>query len=84
MKGTNTEGEEDGIVERKELGENGIIDKGKFFLQEREKGGNICGRRDSWLVGKKIKKGCGERESDERDGDGGKGKGESGVLGLDG
>ncbi|XP_042030027.1 alpha-1,3-arabinosyltransferase XAT3-like [Salvia splendens] len=28
VKGTNTEGEEDGIVERKELGKNGIIDKG--------------------------------------------------------
>lgn len=40
VKGTNTEGEEDGIVERKEVEKNGIIDKGEFFCK-REKGGNI-------------------------------------------
>lgn len=36
VKGTNKDGEENGIGERKEQENNGIIDKAKFFSRERK------------------------------------------------
>lgn len=56
VKRTNTDDEENGIGERKEEENNGIMIKLGVQREKRWRRRNICERRDSWL-GKEIKKG---------------------------